>query len=128
MEPNHEHILVFEVACSEDPFVAGAGGETYRRPEPPLVPLGTILLPVECPVHPRPRRRRQYRLPPLSLSTVIGGVTRHRRRRFFLPSDSEVDPRIVQLCKCRRGTGRAVSAFLVNAPMRGWWSVRTMIG
>ena len=32
---------MFEVACSEDPVVAG--GETYRRPVPPLAPLGTIL-------------------------------------------------------------------------------------
>ena len=40
--------------------------------------------------------RGQYRLPPLSLSVVIGRVTRHRRRRFSLPSDSEVGPRIVQ--------------------------------
>ena len=33
-----------------------------------------------------------------------------------------------KLGKCRRGTGSAVSEFLVNAPTRGWWSVRTMIG
>ncbi len=41
-------MLAFEVAYYEDPVVAGAGGETYRRLMPPLAPLGTILLPVGC--------------------------------------------------------------------------------
>ena len=71
-------MLVFEIACSEDPVVAGAGGETYHRPAPPLVSLGTILLPVECRIHPRQKRRRHYLLPPVSLSVLIGRVTRHR--------------------------------------------------
>ena len=122
-------MLAFEVAYSEDPVVTGAGEETYRRPVRPLAPLGTILLPVGCLVRPRQRPQRQYSLPRFSLSAATGRVIRHRQRRFSLPSDSEVGPQIGQcFSKFRRGTGRAVSAFLVNAPTIGWWSVRTMIG
>ena len=90
MDPNHEHMLAFEVAYSEDPVVAGAGGETYRRPVPPLAPLGTILLPVGCLVRLRQRPQRQYSVPPFSVSAATGSVIRHRQRRFSLPSDSEV--------------------------------------
>ena len=68
----------------------------YHRPVPPLAPLWTILLPVECLVRPRKRRQRQYSLPSLSLSAASGRATRHRQRRFYLPSDSEVGPQIVQ--------------------------------
>ena len=96
MDTNHEHMLAFEVAYYEDPVVAGAGGETYRRPMPPLAPLGTILLPVGCLVRLRQRPQRQYSLPPFSVSAATGRVIRHRQRRFSLPSDSEVGPQIGQ--------------------------------
>ena len=98
-------MLAFEVTYSEDPVVAGAGGETYRRPVPPLAPLGTILLPVGCLICLRQRPQRQYSLPPFSVSAETGRVIRHRQRRFSLPSDSEVGPQIGQVSPWDRKCG-----------------------
>ena len=97
-------------------MVAGAGGETYRRPVPPLAPLGTILIPVGYLVRPRQRPQRQYSLPPFSLSAANGRVIRHRQRRFSIPSNSEVGPQIGQFS--------ASVAVGSEEPCRLFWSMR----